>query len=326
MINKILVVGGAGYIGSHIVDLLCEKGFDVTVFDNLTTGYIENLNKKAKFHKGDILNINSLELFLKNNRFDGLIHLAALKAAGESMVESEIYSRNNIIGSINLISASIKFKIKKFIFSSTAAVYGHPQYDPIDENHPTEPINHYGYTKLCVENYLSWMASQGDIKYIALRYFNAAGYSMKDNLIKYKEKKPQNLLPIVMEVANRTRKSLEIFGDNYSTTDGTCIRDYINVVDLADAHLKSLDYLDKIQSQSCSINLSTGVGHSVLDVVKVSESITKRRIPYIISDRREGDSEKLISTNHSAKKKLNWYPENSGLEQIIESMWYHYKD
>ena len=304
MINKILVVGGAGYIGSHIVDLLCEKGFDVTVFDNLTTGYIENLNKKAKFHKGDILNINSLESFLKNNRFDGLIHLAALKAAGESMVESEIYSRNNIIGSINLISASIKFKIKKFIFSSTAAVYGHPQYDPIDENHPTEPINHYGYTKLCVENYLSWMASQGDIKYIALRYFNAAGYSMKDNLIKYKEKKPQNLLPIVMEVANRTRKSLEIFGDNYSTTDGTCIRDYINVVDLADAHLKSLDYLDKIQSQSCSINLSTGVGHSVLDVVKVSESITKRRIPYIISDRREGDSEKLISTYHSAKKKI----------------------
>ena len=185
---KVLVVGGAGYIGAHIVDLLCDQNHEVVVFDNLSSGFEENLNKKSELFVGDILNPKDLENVFNNFSFDAVIHMAALKAAGESMVDSHRYSDNNIIGSINLISASIKYEIKKFIFSSTAAIYGEPKYNPIDENHSKFPINHYGFTKLMVENYLSWIQNISNMKYVALRYFNAAGYTEKENLITYKEK------------------------------------------------------------------------------------------------------------------------------------------
>ena len=320
---KILVVGGAGYIGAHIVDLLCDKNYEVVVFDNLSSGFNQNLNNRAKFIKGDILKKRDLKSLFNNNKFDALIHMAAFKAAGESMVNPNAYSENNIIGSINLISAAITYGVKKIVFSSTAAVYGEPLYNPIDEKHPTNPINHYGFTKLSVENYLSWLGKIMDIKYVALRYFNAAGYTTKKKLIKYKEKNPQNLLPIVMEVASKKREKLEIFGNDYNTNDGTCIRDYINVIDLADAHIKAISYLDS--ESSCSINLSTGKGYSVLDVINVSRKIINKEIPYKFSNRRDGDPAILISSYDEANRKLGWNPENSSLEQIIKSMWEHYK-
>ena len=322
--HTVLVTGGAGYIGSHIVDLLCELDYNVFVLDNLANGYKENINSRAKFVYGDIRSKVELDNFFSKHKIDSIVHMSALKATGESMINSAIYSNNNIIGSINLITAAIKFKVKKFIFSSSAAVYGQPKYSPIDELHPTNPINYYGYTKLFIENYLSWSSLQGDINYIVLRYFNAAGYSKKKNLCKNKEKNPQNLLPIIMEVANGSRKILKVFGNDYPTYDGTCIRDYINVVDLADAHLKALDYLD--EGKSCCLNLSSGTGYSVLDVIKISEIVTARKIIYSISKRRMGDPAILISTNENARKKLKWNPANSDLKEIIKSMWAHYKN
>ena len=325
MINKkILVVGGAGYIGAHIVDLLCDKEYNVVVFDDLSTGFQENLNKKAIFIKGSILDIIKLKEVFRNNVFDAVIHMAASKAAGESMIYTHRYSENNIIGSINLINEALENKIKKIIFSSTAAVYGNPLYSPVDEKHPKDPINHYGFTKLCIENYLLWLSKTNDFKFIALRYFNAAGYSTKSGLIKIKEKNPQNLLPIVMEVANNKRKHLEIFGDDYQTKDGTCIRDYISVVDLADAHIKSLEYLD--YGKSDFINLSTNSGSSILDVVNVVKEVTNQEISFKFAEKRDGDPAILISSYSRAKKLLKWVPRNSKLEDIIKSMWRYYKN
>ena len=320
---RVLVVGGAGYIGAHIVDLLCEQNYEVVVFDNLSSGFEQNLNKKSELFVGDILKPKDLENVFSNFSFDSVIHMAALKAPGESMIDSHRYSENNIMGSINLISASINHKIKKFIFSSTAAIYGEPSYNPIDEKHPKIPINHYGFTKLMVEDYLSWTQNISNMKYVALRYFNAAGYTKKENLIIYKEKKSQNLLPTVMEVASGLRSQFQIFGDDYDTPDGTCIRDYINVVDLADAHIKALEYLEK--GESCSINLSTNTGHSVLDVIDVAQKIVRTKIKYEITDRRPGDPTILISSYKEAKDKLGWIPRKSSLEEIVSSMWKHYK-
>ena len=320
---RVLVVGGAGYIGAHIVDLLCEQNHEVIVFDNLSSGFEENLNKKSKLFVGDILKPKDLEDVFNKFSFDSVIHMAALKAAGESMIESDRYSENNIMGSINLISSSISHKIKKFIFSSSAAIYGEPQYNPIDEKHAKVPINHYGFTKLMVENYLSWIQKISNMKYVALRYFNAAGYTEKENLIVYKEKKPQNLLPIVMEVASGLRPKFQVFGDNYDTRDGTCVRDYINVLDLADAHIKALEYLET--GDSCSINLSTNTGYSVLDVIDVAQKTVRTKIKYEIVDRRPGDPAILISSFKEAKNKLGWIPRKSSLEKIVSSMWKHYK-
>ena len=320
---KIIVVGGAGYIGAHIVDSLCEEGNDVFVFDNLSSGFVENLNEKSKFINGDILNKSFLEEVFKKEKFDAVIHMAALKSPADSIFKSKLYSDNNILGSINIISMAIKFNVRKIIFSSTAAVYGSPRTDIIDESHPTNPINHYGYTKLCVERYLSLIEKIADIKYVALRYFNAAGYTDKKGLVKYKEVNPQNLLPIIMEVANGTRPELEIFGNDYNTKDGTCVRDYIHVVDLADAHVKALEYLNT--GTSCSLNLSTSKGYSVLEVVNLAKEITGRKIKFKFSNRRTGDPALLISSYKLAKNKLKWNPENSNMQKIITTMWEHYK-
>ena len=248
--------------------------------------------------------------------------MAAFKSVAESARKTSKYTENNIIGSLNLISTAIRFKVEKFIFSSTAAVYGIPQNNPIDETHPLNPINHYGYTKLYIENYLKWISRIENIKFISLRYFNAAGYTFKNNLIKHKEKNPENLLPIVMEVANKSRLKLEVFGDDYNTADGSCIRDYIHVLDLADAHIKAISYLDT--NDSSIINLSTGIGHSVLDIVKITEQVTDQKIPYSFSPRREGDPPILISTFNKAKELLNWTPKYS-INDIILSMWRVYK-
>lgn len=317
--SNILVTGGAGYIGAHIVDLLCDSGFNVIVLDNLCNGYKENLNSNAKFINGDIRSKDVLELLFSNNKIDSIIHMAAFKAVGESIDNPGKYTDNNIIGSLNLISFAIKYNINKFIFSSTAAVYGNPEFIPIDETHPKNPINHYGFTKFYIENYLHWISSITSLNFVSLRYFNAAGYSFKKNLIKYKEKEPENLLPIIMEVAINTRSRLEVFGNDYNTKDGTCVRDYIHVLDLADAHVKALNYLDN-NNHSTIINLSTGNGSSILDVIDIAEKTTNNKINFSFSNRRQGDPPILISTNNKAEKELKWSPKYS-IEEIILSMW-----
>tara|TARA_B100000029_G_scaffold513654_1_gene613882 strand:- start:654 stop:1637 length:984 start_codon:yes stop_codon:yes gene_type:complete len=320
--KNILVIGGAGYIGSHIVLELCSNNYDVTVFDNLSTGDKRNLCDQAKFIQGDIRNLDQLEkLFIE--RFDAVFHFAALKAAGDSMSKIDLYATININGTINILNQMVKNKIKYFIFSSTAAVYGHPQYLPIDENHVLNPINFYGFTKLEVERLLKWYSNLNNIKYASLRYFNAAGYDLNENICGI-EKEPANLLPIVMETAIGLRNVMDVYGDDYETSDGTGIRDYIHVTDLANAHILSLEYLFK-NNKDITFNLSTGIGYSVLDVIKKAEEITKRSIKYNITKRRKGDIAELVSVSNTAKEIINWQCQFSTIDCILSSMWKIYQ-
>ena len=316
---KILVTGGAGYIGSHVVLSLCDNGEDVVVLDDLSSGAQNAIDDRAKFILGSTLNKKDTDTAL--NGVDVVIHLAAFKAAGESMLYPAKYSQNNIVGTINLINSMIDQDVNNFIFSSTAAVYGYPKYLPLDENHPLNPINYYGFTKLEIERILDWYNNLTGLKYAALRYFNAAGYD-KEGRINHLEKNPQNLIPIVMEVASGFRKKLEVFGNDYDTKDGTGMRDYIHVTDLAKAHIKAIDYL--IDHDSLTINLATGDSHSVLDVIEMTKSITNKEILYDFVDRREGDPDQLFSSSSIASNLLDWQPECSDLKSIIKDTWQVY--
>ena len=314
---KILVIGGAGYIGSHVTYELCDQGYDVTVLDNLSTGFIENVDVRANFIQNSFLNENILNKILKNT--DCVIHLAALKAAGESMDNPILYSEHNILHSISLINSCVKNNVKNFIFSSTAAVYGYADYLPVDEKHKLNPINYYGFTKLFIENQLLWYNKLKGLNIALLRYFNAAGYDIKGRLTT-KEKNPQNLLPLVMEVANGQRDKLFVFGGDYNTPDGTCLRDYIHVNDLARGHLRAVELLPK--RNNIITNLATGNSHSVLDVINTAREITKKDIDYMIIERREGDPEELYAKSNNV---LNFQNKFSDLETIIKSMWNIYK-
>jgi len=313
---KILVTGGAGYIGSHVVLSLCDNGEDVVVLDDLSSGTQNAIDDRAKFILGSTLNKKDTDTALDG--VDVVIHLAAFKAAGESMLYPSKYSQNNIVGTINLINSMIDQDVNNFIFSSTAAVYGYPKYLPLDENHPLNPINYYGFTKLEIERILDWYNNLTGLKYAALRYFNAAGYD-KEGRINHLEKNPQNLIPIVMEVASGFREKLEVFGNDYDTKDGTGMRDYIHVTDLAKAHIKAIDYLK--DHDSLTINLATGDSHSVLDVIEMTKSITNKEILYDFVDRRDGDPDQLFSSSSIASDILEWKPEYSELETIIRDTW-----
>ncbi len=321
--QSILVTGGAGYIGAHIVDLLCKKGFNVIVLDNLSTGFKENLNQKSKFIKGDILDKVILRSIFEKYSINSIIHMAACKSVNESFLNPNKYTENNILGSINLIMLAIEYNVEKFIFSSTAAVYGYPEYNPIDEEHPLRPINHYGFTKLYIEKYLAWVSKFQNIKFVSLRYFNAAGYSTNNNLIKHTEKKPENLLPIVMEVASNKRNHINIYGNDYDTQDGTCIRDYVHVLDLAEAHIKALDFLNV--NQNMAFNLSSGYSHSVLEVIKKLEILLNKKIKFKFSNRREGDPPILVSKSKQAHQLLKWEVRYSDIDNILSSMYHYYK-
>ena len=272
---KILVTGGAGYIGSHVVMLLCDEGHDVVVLDDLSLGFREAVDKRAHFIEGSILNNDDLSSSLTDVEI--VIHLAAYKTAGESMQDPQKYSQNNVLGSKRLISAMIENKIKNIIFSSSAAVYGVPEYLPLDEKHPLKPINHYGYTKLQTEKTIDLYGKDRKIRNVNLRYFNAAGYDAL-NRIRSLEKNPANLIPSVMEVASGKRDKLLVYGNNFDTIDGTGVRDYIHVSDLARAHLASLDLLSK--NQSATINLGSEKQYSVMEVIRLTEKITGKEIPY----------------------------------------------
>ena len=316
---KILVTGGAGYIGSHVVLSLCDNGEDVVVLDDLSSGTQNAIDDRAKFILGSTLNKKDTDTALDG--VDVVIHLAAFKAAGESMLYPAKYSQNNIVGTINLINSMIDQDVNNFIFSSTAAVYGYPEYLPLDENHPLNPINYYGFTKLEIERILDWYNNLTGLKYAALRYFNAAGYD-KEGRINHLEKNPQNLIPIVMEVASGFREKLEVFGNDYDTKDGTGVRDYIHVTDLAKAHIKAIDYLK--DHDSLTINLATGDSHSVIDVIKMAKRITNKEILYDFAARRDGDPAQLFSSSSMASDLLDWQPECSDIESIVKDTWQVY--
>ena len=320
---KVAIIGGAGYIGSHVVLDAVERGYDITVFDDLSTGHKENINENVQFIHGSTLSISDLSTLFTRNKYDAVVHLAASKAAGESMLEPVIYARNNIIGGQNVINACSDCNIKIIIFSSSAAVYGLPKYNLIDESHPLSPTNYYGQTKLQIEESLEWFSKLKGIKYASLRYFNAAGYDLKKR-VKSLEINPQNLIPKVMEVAIGRRTEVGVYGNDYNTKDGTGVRDYIHVSDLAKAHIDSINYISN-NKKNLTINLGNEIGYSVLDVINKSSEVSQKRIEHTIKARREGDIGSLIANTNLAKQLIGWNPRYSDLDTIVHSTWEIYK-
>jgi len=322
MTDKLLVVGGAGYIGSHVVQALLKAGCQVTVFDNMTTGQETNLFPEARFILGDIQDRSKLkEVFTEG--YHAVVHLAALKAAGESMEVPEKYAYQNMNGTMNLLEAVSLSETRIVIFSSSAAVYGNPQYLPIDEQHPVDPINFYGFTKHEIERFLAWYDRLKGIRFASLRYFNAAGYE-PGGRIRGLEKKPANLIPVVMEVLSGRREQMEVFGTDYPTPDGTCIRDYIHVSDLAKAHLLAYLWIRKTD-RSLTLNLGTGEGHSVLQVIRMAEKISGKTLNYKTGGRRSGDAASLLAGSNVAAETIGWRPDISDLESIIRTTWHVYR-
>jgi len=312
---NILVTGGAGYIGSACVKELVNLGFNVFVVDNLSKGKRELIDCSAKFYEIDLTKRADLEKVFLENKIDAVIHFAAYKAVEESMENAVKYS-DNIIGAINLLNCMVKFNTKRIIFSSTAAVYGMPKTEKVDENTETKPINFYGFTKLEIEKILEWYNKIHKIEYIALRYFNVAG----DANLNYVDPNAKNIFPIIMEVLTGKREKLLVFGDDYETKDGTCIRDYIDINDLVDAHILALN------SKYCGIiNLGSGNGYSVKELIRIFEEVSGKTIPFEIAGRRAGDSACLIASNFKAKEILCWFPKRT-LKQMVESTYLAYKN
>lgn len=320
---RILVTGGAGYIGSHIVKELNKRsGYEIVVVDTMDKGNQINLFPQNEFIQGDISDSNILKKVF-SKKVDAVFHFAAWKGAGESMILPEKYSLNNINGTLILLTTMVENGCKNMIFSSSAAVYGAPVYLPLDENHPLNPENYYGYTKLAIEHNLQWYEKLKGLRFAALRYFNAAGYD-PDGKIRGIERTPANLLPIIMETAVGIRNKFEIFGEDYETEDGTCIRDYIHVADLAVAHVLSLDYILN-NDKSITVNLGSENGYSVKEVVKMSEEVVGRPIPHSIGGRRPGDPAKLLASSAKARELLQWKPEHSSARSLVATTWEVYK-
>ena len=306
----ILVTGGAGYIGSHLVMALLEKGEDVIVFDSLELGHIETIEtlKKygnLKFVKGNLKNLDDIRgIFMSNKDISSVVHFAAYSQVGESMKNPQKYYYNNVYGTLNLLNAMLEFGVKQIVFSSTAATYGEPVYTPIDENHPQNPINAYGNSKLMIEKIMDDYDRAYELKSVRLRYFNVAGADSSSRIGEWHEPET-HLIPNVLK-ANKD-KTFKMFGDDYDTIDGTCVRDYINVEDLADAHILALEYL-KNGGKTNFFNLGTKTGNSVKEVFKVCEEVKGTSIPLEVCPRREGDPATLVADNTKAKESLNWTP------------------
>ena len=320
--QTILVFGGAGYIGSHLVFDLCENGHHVTVFDNLFTGSMLNVDPRSTFILGDILDISHLEKVFRQNTFETVIHFAALKAAGDSMINPSDYAHHNITGSINILNMMVQHRVRNIIFSSSAAVYGYPQYLPVDEIHPKEPVNFYGYTKLVIEQIMQWYADLTGLRYVALRYFNAAGYDITGR-IRCMEQNPANLLPIVMELASGRKESMEVFGNDYNTVDGTGVRDYIHVSDLAQAHVQVFQELLN-KGQPNIFNVGIGEGHSVLTIIESASKISGKKPKVKYGPKRPGDPPNLVSDPTKIKNTIDWEPKYIDIDQIIRTAWEWY--
>ena len=317
---RVLVTGGAGYIGSVVADHLLCGGHSVTVLDNLSKGHKEAVPAQAEFILADTGDRPAVERIFEHGRFDAVMHFAAFIEAGESMLQPEKYFDNNSARSLNLLQAVLKYKVPRFVFSSTAAVYGEPRHIPIPEDDPLEPTNAYGESKLIVERLLSWFHRVHGLRYASLRYFNAAGATAERGEAHHPE---THLIPQVLQVALGQRPSISIFGTDYPTKDGTCIRDYIHVDDLAAAHLLALDGLAGHSQLIC--NLGSGSGFSVREVIEIARQVTGHAIPAVESPRRPGDAAALIASSDKIRQVLGWNPHYSDIETIVRSAWEWHK-
>ena len=320
----ILVLGGAGYIGSHTVYALIEKGVDVVVIDNLETGHIEAVHEKARFYKGDIRDKAFVDSVLDKEKIDAVIHFAANSLVGESMVNPLKYYDNNVNGTNVLLQSMVAHGLDKIVFSSTAATYGEPEKVPILETDRTEPTNTYGETKLAMEKMFKWTDRAHGLKYVSLRYFNACGAHVSGK-IGEAHSPETHLIPLILQVPLGQREYISIFGDDYDTSDGTCIRDYIHVTDLAQAHILAVDYLMK-GNESNIFNLGNGVGFTVKEVIDTARKVTGHEIPARIAERRAGDPARLIASSDKARQVLLWKPEHADLEEIISTAWNWHKN
>jgi len=316
--SSILVTGGAGYIGSHTVKELMRHGHDVVVFDNLSTGHREFV-LTDKFVEGDLLDPDSLRMCFERFSFDSVLHFAALTSVPDSVRDPRRYYQTNLIGGLNLLQVMLEHDVKNLIFSSTAAIYGSPEEIPIPEEHPKNPESPYGRTKWVFEQILEDYGRAYGLRSISLRYFNAAGSAPSGEIGEWHDPE-SHLIPIVLEVAQGKRKQIEIFGTDYDTPDGTCIRDFIHVSDLAEAHVLALQHLHE-GSPSVAYNLGTGVGHSVREVVDVCRAVTNLKIRTIEAPRRPGDLPKLLADSRNAHKELGWNPRYPELETIVRTAW-----
>lgn len=319
----ILVLGGAGYIGSHTVYELIENGEDVAIIDNLQTGHIKAVHPKARFYKGDIRNREFLDSVFAKEKIDAVIHFAAYSLVGESMEKPLKYYENNLCGTKILLDSMVANGINKIVFSSTAATYGEPESLPILETDKTEPTNTYGETKLAMEKMFKWVGRAHNINFVSLRYFNACGAHVSGE-IGEDHAVETHLIPLILQVPNNKREHIYIFGDDYNTKDGTCIRDYIHVTDLAQAHILAVKYL-RNGGNSDIFNLGNGIGFSVKEVIETARKVTGHPIPAQISPRRAGDPAKLIASSEKARKILGWKPEHAELEEIIATAWNWHK-
>lgn len=320
---KVAVLGGAGYIGSHTVKELIERAHNVTVIDNLQTGYREAVHDLAEFFCGDIRDRDFLRSALIGGGFDAVIHFAACSLVGESVVAPLKYYNNNVGGTITLLEVMVEAGIDKIVFSSTAAVYGEPERIPILETDLTCPTNPYGETKLAVEKLFGWAEAAHGIRYISLRYFNACGADESGDFGEAHAPE-SHLIPLILQVPNGIRESISVFGYDYDTKDGTCIRDYIHVTDLADAHILAVEYLQK-GGESDIFNLGNGVGFTVREVIESARRVTGHPIPEELAPRRSGDPARLVASSSKARTILGWKPRHADLDEIVNSAWRWHK-
>ena len=320
----ILVLGGAGYIGSHTVYELIDAGKEVVIADNLETGHIEAVHPKAKFYQGDIRDRAFVDSVFDNEQIDGVIHFAANSLVGESMTNPLKYYDNNLCGTKVLLESMVAHGIDKIVFSSTAATYGEPERVPILETDRTEPTNCYGETKLSMEKMFKWTGLAHGLRFVSLRYFNACGAHVSGK-IGEAHNPESHLIPLILQVPNGKREFISIFGDDYDTKDGTCIRDYIYLTDLSQARILAMDYLMK-GGESNIFNLGNGVGFTVKEVIDTAREVTGHPIPAKTTPRRAGDPAQLIASSEKARTVLGWHPEHADLREIIETAWNWHKN
>lgn len=317
----ILVTGGAGYIGSVVVDDLIDNGRNVVVLDDLSRGYRPAVNENAKFYEGDIGDRELVGRICRENDVEAVMHFSAYAYVGESVEKPSLYYRNNTVATLNLLDELVANDIKKFVFSSTCATYGEPQHIPISEDHPQHPENPYGWTKLFVERIMKDLDSAHGLKFVALRYFNACGATER----RTEHHDPEtHLIPLILDAAAGKRSHISIFGSDYPTPDGTAIRDYIHVSDLSQAHLLAVDHLQNDGHSEC-INLGNGLGFSVLEVIDAARTVTGNEIKVVMEPRRPGDPSRLVGDATKAREVLGWNPQFTSLEAIIESAWRWYE-
>lgn len=315
----VLVLGGAGYIGSHAVDRLISKGYDVAVVDNLVTGHQAAINPRARFYEGDVRDTQFMNSVFDQEDVEGVLHFAAFSVVPESMTDPLKYFDNNTTGMVKLLEVMAQHDVKRIVFSSTAATYGEPKQVPIKETDPQVPTNPYGESKLAMEKIMHWSDVAYGIKFVALRYFNVAG-AKADGSIGEDHHPETHLVPIILQVAAGERERLQIFGDDYPTKDGTNVRDYVHVVDLADAHILALEYLKKGRD-SAAFNLGSSTGFSNREMLEAARAVTGQPIPAVMASRRAGDPSTLIAASNRARKVLGWQPQYDNVQEIIRTAW-----